>query len=61
MNAIAAPATTVPNPVLGRISRRVREFVARQLLTPASVHSDCLECDRRMLARTPLAVLGPTR
>ncbi|MET8426385.1 hypothetical protein [Nocardia sp. NPDC004860] len=49
---MAAPAPAASIPVSDSMSRRVREFFARQLLPS-------WEIDERMLARTPLAVLGP--
>ncbi|WP_433562114.1 hypothetical protein ACQP1O_32030 [Nocardia sp. CA-151230] len=52
MKAMAAPATAASIPGFDSVSRRVREFVARQLLPSR-------ESDQRMLARTPLAILGP--
>lgn len=52
MNAMAAPAPAASIPVFGSLSRLVREFVARQLLPSR-------ESDQRILARTPLAILGP--
>ncbi|MFE3254056.1 hypothetical protein ACFXPS_30815 [Nocardia sp. NPDC059091] len=52
MNAMAAPVPAASIPVFDSVSRRVREFFARQLLPSR-------ESDQRMLARTPLAILGP--
>ncbi|MEU6586745.1 hypothetical protein [Nocardia sp. NPDC046763] len=49
---MAAPAPAASIPVFDSVSRRVREFVARQLLPSR-------ESDERTLARTPLAILGP--
>ncbi|MEV6098764.1 hypothetical protein [Nocardia sp. NPDC051981] len=49
---MAAPAPAASIPVFGSLPRLVREFVARQLLPSR-------ESDQRILARTPLAILGP--
>ncbi|APA97202.1 hypothetical protein [Nocardia seriolae] len=51
MNAMLA-ASPAPNPIFHSVSQRIREFFAEPMLGPQPG-------DARLLARTPLAVLGP--
>ncbi|WP_157514001.1 hypothetical protein [Nocardia concava] len=52
MNAMAAAMPVAPKPIFHSVARRIREFFAEQTLAPEPG-------DARLLARTPLAVLGP--